>query len=152
MLRLARSVNWLLSRKVGGAATIIHRTVRCGSRVHSNGRSRDQRVTRGLQLSLGHTELSGVPRGLVTAMVGFARKGRKLCIVQCPVHPRTKGNNGLPNGAPTAPSCLGAIKGTPRRMEQNTKHPLNIIRCRDFAYTHPVHCDKDSSTFLSCNS
>jgi hypothetical protein len=70
----------------------------------------------------------------------------------CPVRPRTEGNNGLPNGAPTAPSCLGAIKGTPRRMEQNTKPPLNILRRRDFAFTRLVHHDRDSSTFLSCNS
>jgi hypothetical protein len=27
----------------------------------------------------------------------------------------------------TAPSCLGAIKGTPRRMEEDTKHPLSTI-------------------------
>jgi hypothetical protein len=25
----------------------------------------------------------------------------------CPMRPRTEGNNGLPNGAPTAPICLG---------------------------------------------
>jgi hypothetical protein len=35
----------------------------------------------------------------------------------CPVHPQTEGNYGLPNRAPTAPSYLGAIKWTPRRME-----------------------------------
>jgi hypothetical protein len=70
----------------------------------------------------------------------------------CPVRPQTEGNYGLPNRAPTAPSCLGAIKGTPRCMEQYTKHLLNILRRRDFAFTHPVHCDRDSSTFLSCNS
>jgi hypothetical protein len=51
-----------------------------------------------------------------------------------------------------APSCLGAIKGTPRHIEQYTKHLLNILRHRDFAFTHLVHCDRDSSTFLSCNS
>jgi hypothetical protein len=70
----------------------------------------------------------------------------------CLVRPWIEGNNGLPNRAPTAPSCLGAIKGTPRRMEQYTKHPLNILRCRDFEFTHLVHCDRESSTSLSCNS
>ena len=30
----------------------------------------------------------------------------------CPVHPWTEGNYGLPNGAPAAPSCLGAICNT----------------------------------------
>jgi hypothetical protein len=35
----------------------------------------------------------------------------------CPVRPRIEGNQSLPNGTLTAPSCLGDIKGTPRRME-----------------------------------
>jgi hypothetical protein len=78
--------------------------------------------------------------------------------VHCPVvHrtircPRTEGNYCLPNGAPTAPSRLGAIKGTPRRMEQDTKHILNILRHRDLAFAHLIHCVRDLSTFLSCNS
>jgi hypothetical protein len=59
----------------------------------------------------------------------------------CPVRPPTEGKNCLPNGDPTAPSCLGAIKGTPRRMEHDTKLPLNILRRLDFASTHPDHCD-----------
>jgi hypothetical protein len=28
----------------------------------------------------------------------------------------------------TAPSCLGAIKGTPRRMEEDTKHSQSILK------------------------
>jgi hypothetical protein len=52
-----------------------------------------------------------------------------LFTVQCapnsPVHPRTEGNQGLQIGAPTTPRSLGAIKGTLRRMEHHTKHPLN---------------------------
>jgi hypothetical protein len=39
----------------------------------------------------------------------------------CPVHHSTKGRNCLPRLSPTTPSCLGAIKGTPRCMEENTK-------------------------------
>jgi hypothetical protein len=31
----------------------------------------------------------------------------------------TEGKIGLPSWSLTAPSCLGAIKGTPRRMEEN---------------------------------
>jgi hypothetical protein len=41
------------------------------------------------------------------------------------VHPRTEGNQGLQIGAPTALRSLRAIKGTSRRMEHHTKHPLN---------------------------
>jgi hypothetical protein len=41
----------------------------------------------------------------------------------CPVRHPTEGNFGLPRMPPTAPSCLGAIKGTPRHMEEKPKHP-----------------------------
>jgi hypothetical protein len=59
----------------------------------------------------------------------------------CPVRQPAKGKNCLPNGDPTTPTCLGAIKGTPRRMEQDTKPPLNILRCLDSANTHPDYRD-----------
>jgi hypothetical protein len=73
---------------------------------------------------------------------GRLRQRRKeIDTVQCPVGlQRTEGNYCLPNGAPTAPSCLGAIKGTPRCMEQNTKPPLNMLRRLDSANTHLIHC------------
>jgi hypothetical protein len=107
--------------------TRLHRTVRCATRV-------------------------------VAAMVGFARKGRRPHTVHCPVghqtvrvRPRTEGNYCLPNGAPTTPSCLGGLKGTPKRMEQYTKHLLNILRHRDFTFVHLIHCGRYLSTFLSCN-
>jgi hypothetical protein len=50
--------------------------------------------------------------------------------LDCPLRPQAEGNQGLPNGAPTAPSSLEAIKGTPWRMELNTKQPLNILQHR----------------------
>jgi hypothetical protein len=63
-----------------------------------------------------------------SAMVGCARKGRisrtgqlqKLSggVPDCPVRHSTEGKISLPRLPPTAPSCLGAIKGTPRRMEE----------------------------------
>jgi hypothetical protein len=37
-------------------------------------------------------------------------------------------------------------------MEQHTKHLLNILRRRDLAFAHLIHCVRDLSTFLSCNS
>jgi hypothetical protein len=67
----------------------------------------------------------------------FMSGGAPDCLVRQP----TEGKNCLPNGDPTAPSCLGAIKGTPGRMEQYTKPPLNILRRLDSANTHPDHCD-----------
>jgi hypothetical protein len=45
----------------------------------------------------------------------------------CPVHQATEGKNCLPGLFSTAPSCLGAIKGTPRRMKENTKHSLSTL-------------------------
>jgi hypothetical protein len=44
----------------------------------------------------------------------------------CPVRQATEGKNCLPGLLSTAPSCLGAIKGTPRRMEEYTKHSKSI--------------------------
>jgi hypothetical protein len=37
---------------------------------------------------------------------------------ECPVRHSTEGKDSLPCWSSTAPSCLGAIKGTPRRMEE----------------------------------
>ena len=43
------------------------------------------------------------------------------------MRPTTEGKDSLPDVLSTAPSCLGAIKGTPRRMEENTKHSLSTL-------------------------
>jgi hypothetical protein len=51
-----------------------------------------------------------------------------------------------------APSCLGAIKGTPRRMEQNTKHSLSILRLPDSSSTHLICCVSDLSSVRVVNS
>jgi hypothetical protein len=67
--------------------------------------------------------------------------------LNCPVRHPTKGEDCLPIGSPTAPSCLGAIKGTPRRMEQYTKHSLNNLRRLDSTATHLDRCVRDLSTF-----
>jgi hypothetical protein len=45
-----------------------------------------------------------------------------------PMHPWTEGNQSLSNETTTNPRPLGAIKGTPRRMEQHTKHTLSTIQ------------------------
>jgi hypothetical protein len=70
----------------------------------------------------------------------------------CPVHRRTEGKNCLPNGSPTAPSCLGAIKGTPRHMEHYTKHSLNILRRLHSATTQSDNRVWDLSTVWVVNS
>jgi hypothetical protein len=143
----------------------IHRTIQCApdypvSQQHPRQRSaarstRNQRATRGQsQQSLGRTGLSdmhrtvsGVPSGPRVQRSASPKKERNRALFMssgapdCPVGQRTEGKYCLPNGDPTAPSCLGAIKGTPRRMEQYTKTPLNILRRLDSASTHPDHCD-----------
>jgi hypothetical protein len=78
------------------------------------------------------------------------QKRKEIASVHCLVRPQIEGNYCLPYGAPTAPSYLGAIKGTPRHMDQYTKHLLNILICRDLAFTHLIHCVRDLSTFLIC--
>jgi hypothetical protein len=77
-------------------------------------------------------------------MVGCARKGRRSCTEQlqclsggapdCPVHHPTEGKFGLPSWPLTAPSCLGAIKGTPMCMEESPKHSLSILRLQLHAF------------------
>ena len=45
----------------------------------------------------------------------------------CPVRQSTEGKNCLPGMLSTASSCLRAIKGTPRRMEEKNKHSLSTL-------------------------
>jgi hypothetical protein len=54
---------------------------------------------------------------------------------ECPVRHPTEGNLSLPCWSPTAPSCLGAIKGTPRRIEESPKHNLSIPRLLVLTFT-----------------
>jgi hypothetical protein len=70
----------------------------------------------------------------------------------CPVHHPTEGKFGLLSWPPTAPSCLGAIKGTPRRMEESSKHSLSILRLPHSASTHLIDCVSDLSFVRVVNS
>jgi hypothetical protein len=56
----------------------------------------------------------------------------------CPVHHPTEGNFGLPCWSPTAPSCLRAITGTPRRMEESPKHSRNILSLQASNFAHLI--------------
>jgi hypothetical protein len=149
------TMNPLLSGIVEGTVAKIHRTVRWANSARANVRQRDQRATRGQsQRSLGRTGLSGVHQ----TVSGMPRRPR----AQWSASPKKERNRALfmSGGAPTvrcanrqkariayqmeiqrAPSCLGAIKGTSRRMEHHTKPPLKILRSLDSANTHPDHCD-----------
>jgi hypothetical protein len=66
-------------------------------------------------------------------------------------HP-TEGKISLPRLPPTAPSCLGAIKGTPRRMEESPKHTLSILSLPHSVSVHLIDCVSDLSSVLVVNS
>jgi hypothetical protein len=75
--------------------------------------------------------------------------GAPDCLV---CHP-TEGKFGLPSWPPTAPSCIGAIKGTPRRMEESPKHSLSILKHPDSTrcavYLGLVCCSSQPYSVLS---
>jgi hypothetical protein len=123
----------------------------------ANGRPRDPRETRGRANGRkGGTGLSGVHRTVSGAPTAPKRQrsaspnkeGDPHRTVSggapdCPVRQATEGKNCLPGMHSTAPSCLGAIKGTPRRMEENTKHSLSIPKHQDFDSAHLILCDSN---------
>jgi hypothetical protein len=74
----------------------------------------------------------------------------------CPVRHSTEGKDSLPCWPPMAPSCLGAIKGTPRRMEETPKNSLSILKHPDSPLAHSLHCVSDLGSIrvvhsLSCH-
>jgi hypothetical protein len=64
------------------------------------------------------------------------------------VHPTTEGKIGLPDLLSTVPSCLGAIKGTPRRMEDITKQSESILDHPHSVFAHSFVILSDSSSVL----
>jgi hypothetical protein len=112
---------WLSQRSEGGTGLSgVHRTVRCAI---------------GFQIS------NGLQRSTAPCMEINRAPDSVRCAPDCPVHSTTEGEDGLPDLFSTAPSCLGAIKGTPRRMEENTKHSYNILKYQDIDLAHSFHCD-----------
>jgi hypothetical protein len=67
------------------------------------------------------------------------------CLV---VRQATEGKNCLLGMLSTAPSCLGAIKGAPRRMEEYTKQPLSIVDHSHFILAHLFDILSDLSSVL----
>jgi hypothetical protein len=93
--------------------------------------------------------------------VGCARNGRRSApdmlqwlsggAPNCPVCHPTEGKNCLPCWVPTAPSCLGAIKGTPRCMEESPKHTLSILNLLHSVFVHLIDFLSDLSSVLVVN-
>jgi hypothetical protein len=96
-----------------------------------------------------HRTVSGAPMALNRQRSASPKKERNPHRTvsggapYCPVRQATEGKNCLPGMLSTAPSCLGAIKGTPRRMEENTKHSLSITKHQDFNSAHSILCDSN---------
>jgi hypothetical protein len=87
--------------------------------------------------------------GSESPTVGFAKEGKNPHRTvsggapDCPVRQATEGKNCLSGMLSTAPSYLGAIKGTPRRMEEHTKHSLSIPKHQDSNSAHLILCDSN---------
>jgi hypothetical protein len=102
--------------------TIIHRTVRWANGRQRNSRPRNPRAMRGCS-------------------------NGQLGAPDCPVRHSTKGKDSLPCCPPTAHSYLGAIKGTPTRMEESSKHSLSILRLPHPVSAHLIDCVSNLSPF-----
>jgi hypothetical protein len=91
--------------------------------------------------------------------VGCTRNGRRSApdmlqwlsggAPDCPVRHPTEGKNCLPCWVPTAPICLGAIKGTSRRMEETPKHTLSILNLPHSVSAHLIDFLSDLSSVSS---
>ena len=118
----------------------IHRTVRCAPDCPVSQRSAGPTV--GRVIGARHVAEPTVGRKHRTVRCAPDCTVRQICngrqrsaalfkeinrAPDCPVRPTTEGKDGLPDLFSTAPSCLGAIKGTPRRMEDNNKHSLSTL-------------------------
>jgi hypothetical protein len=94
-----------------------------------------------------HRTVSGAPTALDLQRSAAPQKERNLHrkvsggAPDCPVRQATEGKNCLPGMLSTAPSYLGAIKGTPKRMEEYTKHSLSIPKHQDSNSAHSILCD-----------
>jgi hypothetical protein len=116
----------------------------------ANGRMRDPRGTRGrangregapdCPMCTGQCpvrqRLQGCQRSALANKEGNPHRTVSGGAPDCPVRQATEGKISLPGMLSTAPSCLGAIKGTPRRMEEDTKHTQSIPKRQDFDSTH----------------
>jgi hypothetical protein len=116
----------------------------------ANGRPRDPRETRGRANGregapdcpvctgqcLVRQRLPGCQRSASLIKEGNPHGTVSGGAPNCPVRQSTEGKKCLPGMHSTAPSCLGAIKGTPRHMEEDTKHTQSIHKHQDFDSTH----------------
>jgi hypothetical protein len=157
------AMNSLLSGKEKGDVAIFHRTVRwctelSGSAPNCPVRQQLKRPTVVRAINERHVVRANGRLGTLDCLV--RRRARRTNGRLCPVWKEiehwtatvaVRWCTGL-SGAPldrrqemssklslTAPSCLGAIKWTPRCMEQETELTRNILRYLNFAFTQSDH-------------
>jgi hypothetical protein len=109
-----------------------------------------------------HRTMSGAPHGLGEQWSAVPNKEGDCApdmlqrlsggAPDCPVRYSTESKDSLLCWSPMAPSCLGAIKGTTRRMEDDTKLSRNILRLPDSDSTHLILCVCDLSSIWVVNS
>jgi hypothetical protein len=98
----------------------------------------------------GHRTVRCAPDSVRCANGRLRQTRKEIRTGQCPVVHRTvwctrrqKARIAFLECTQQAPSCLGAIKGTPRRMEEYTKHSLSIPKHQDFDSVHLILCDSN---------
>jgi hypothetical protein len=109
-----------------------------------------------------HRIVSGAPRGPRAQRSALPGKERNRAlfmsggVLDCLVRHPTQGKNCLPNEDPMAPSCLGDIKGTPRRMEHySIEHPKmprlcnHAIRSSCLRFQHFLSCKLPAPCFCA---
>jgi hypothetical protein len=164
---------WLKFTGLSGGApdcTVVHRTVRWANGAHGQRSATQSAGDACLAPTIGWAHQTvrcasdsvRCANGPGGATVGCTRYGRRSHTgheqwlsggaPDYPVHHSTEVKKCLPNWSPTAPSCLGSIKGTPRHMEDNTKLTRNILRYLDSAFTQSDHHSWDLSTIRVVNS
>jgi hypothetical protein len=132
-----RTVRWCigLSGEPTAASATVGRQIRGRHMAHANGRlGAPDSVRCANQPEDPTVGYAGNGRRSAPDMLQWLSDGAPDCLVR---HP-TEGKNCLPCWVPTAPSCLGAIKRTPRRMEELPKHSLIIPKHQDFIPAHSI--------------
>jgi hypothetical protein len=124
----------------------------------ANGRPRNPRVTRGRANGLmGAPDSVRCANGSKSSTVGCARIGKQSApdsVRWCTGlsdAPSDRRQDSLPRLLSTAPSCLGAIKETFRRMEEDTKHTLSILNHSHSIFAHSIDILSDLSSVLVVN-
>jgi hypothetical protein len=136
--------NWPLSGNRRRRTAINHRTVRWCTGL--SGEPTVGRIIRARCVARANGQKRH--RTVRCANGRLHQRRKEIRTGQCPMRQATEGKNCLLEMLSTAPSCLGAIKGTHRRMEEYTKHSLSIVDHSHFILAHLFDILSDLSSVL----